>query len=298
MNSLSSDSVRRHGVANFARVVSKLNLLKTKRTIFLQRHLTHLRLAAITAKFELHDGSSSCLDELSDFVELEDEAVLEELGKGGLVDKLGMAGDDEDAGHFTSNGVAAVLDSVVGNLDAVTLNKEASGPRDTEQLLGSFWGEEDYFGGSCLVSDVVGIVDIAAPNTADVTNPLEKLMNSHSRREIGEPKSAVFLWSEMLSAGVSLSVHAVVTSRKFRRVGSAGGELSGEGSRRSLLHYSLHRQEASGRDTNWHLSWKRSRGKLLERRGSRRRYAKDVDSKRLTSSRLRTGRAEKSVLKF
>lgn len=212
MNSLCSDSVRRHSLANFARIVSKLNLLKANRAIFLQRHLAHLRLAAITTKFELHHGSSSCLDELRDFVELEDEAVLEELGEGGFIDKLGAAGDDEDAGHLSRNGVTAILDSVVGNLDAVALNVEALVPRDTEELLGGLWGEEDDFGGSGLVSQVVRIVDVAAPDTADVTNCLEKLMNRHSRREIGKPKSTVLLWSEMLSAGVGLSVHAVVLS--------------------------------------------------------------------------------------
>lgn len=306
MDTLSGDSVRRHGVANLARVVAKLDLLEATRTVLLQGHLSHLGLAAVATKLELHDGASAGSDKLGDLIELEDESVFEELGESGFVDKVGVAGDDEDARHASSNGVAAVLDSVVRNLDAMALDEEAAGPRDAEELLGSLGGEEDNLGGGCRMGLEVGVVDIAAPNTADVADAPEKLESGRSRREVGEPKSAVLLRSEVLSTGVGLRVHTVVTGRELGRAGSVGGEVSRKGSRRSLLHHSLHGQEASSRGVAGHLSRTSSRAssggnmKLVDggNGNSRSREAEDVNSKRLVDRSLGASRAEERSLEL
>lgn len=306
MDTLSGDSVRRHGVANLARVVAKLDLLEATRTVLLQGHLSHLGLAAVATKLEFHDGASASSDELSDLIKLEDESVLEELGESGFVDKVGVAGDDEDARHASSNWVAAVLDSVVGNLDALTLDEEAAGPRDAEELLGSLGGEEDNLGGGCRMGLEVGVVDIAAPNTADVADAPEKLESGRSSREVGEPKSAVLVRSEVLSTGVGLRVHAVVTGRELGRAGSVGGEVSRKGSRRSLLHHSLHGQEASSRGVAGHLSRTSGRAssggnmKLVDggNGNSRSREAEDVNSKRLVDRSLGASRAEERSLEL
>lgn len=212
LDSLRSDPIRRHGIANFTRVVSELNLFKSSGAILFQRHLPHLGLAAIASKLELHHGSSSRFDKLNNFVDLEDEAIFEELGQAGLVDKVSMASDDENARHFPTDGVAAVLDSVVRDFDAVALNVEASGPRQAEELLSGLGSEEDNLGSSSLMGDIVGIIDIAAPDTADVADGRKKLMGSHSRGQVCQPKSAVLFRSEMLSAGIGLGMHTMVSS--------------------------------------------------------------------------------------
>lgn len=261
-----------------------------------------MRLAAVATKFELHDGSSAGSDELGDLVELEDEAVLEELGERGFVDKLGKSCDDEDARHASGDGVTAVLDSVVRDPDAVILDEEASGPRDAEELLGGLGSEEDNLGGCRSMSVEVGVVDIRAPDAADVANAREELVDARSFREIGQPEGAVLIRSEMLGTGIGLGVHAVVARRKCGRAGSVGGDVCREGSRGSLLHHSLHGQEASSWGIGGHLSRTSSRassgGKLAEGGSSRSREAKDVNSKRLADSGFITSRAEERILKL
>lgn len=254
MDTLGGDAVRRHGVANLARIIAKLDLLKAIRTVLLQRHFSHLGLAAVATKLELDDGTSASSDKLGDLIELEDESVFEELEERSFVDELGETGDDEDARHSSSNGVAAVFDSVVRNPDAVILDVETSGPRDAEELLGCLGSEEDNLGGCRVMIVEVGVVDVCAPDTADVANALEKLVDARSRREIGEPESAILIRGEMLGTGICLGVHAVVARRELGRVGSAGGIISREGPRGSPLHHSLHGQEASSRGIGGHLN--------------------------------------------
>lgn len=224
-----------------------------------------------------------------------------------------MTGDDEDAGKPSRSGVAAVFDSVVRDPDTQAFDEEASSPGVAEELLGSLGGEEDNLGGCRLVGVEVGKVNVATPDAADVANAFEKLVDGHAARKIGEPKSAVLLRGEVLSAGVGLRMHSVVARREPGGARSAGGVISRKGSRRSLLHHSLHGQKASSRSIAGHLSrtrswtrsWTRSRTKsrarstrsLLHGGSSSRRDAKDVDAERLVDDRLMTGRAEQRALK-
>lgn len=213
--------------------------------------------------------------------------------------------------------MAAILDSVVRDPDALILNVETSGPRDAEQLLGCLGREEDNLGGCRVMSVEVGVVDVCAPDAADVANALEKLTDARSRREIGEPESAVLVGGEMLGTGVGLSVHAVVARRELGRAGSAGDVIGREGSRGSLLHHSLHGQEASSRGVDGHLSRMNgtssrasnrassrmssranSGGKLVDGGNSRRRQAKNVNSKRSIDSGFDASRAEERALKL
>lgn len=288
LDSLRGNSIRRHGIANLAGIVSKLNLLKASRAILLQGHLAHLRLAAITSKLELHNSPSSSLDQLNHLVDLVYEAVLEELAQASLVDKVGVARDDEAPRHLARDGVAAVLDAVVRDLDAVALDVEPSGPGDAEERLGGLGGEEDDFGGGGLMGHVVGVVDVAAPDAADVADGGEELVGGHAGGQVGEPESAVLLGGEMLGAGVGFGVHAVISSRELGRTEAVAAGFVGEDSGGSLLHYCLHGQEAMrlfmgvdvdiGRD----LDGRRRRDRLSNRVSSGRREAEDVDSKRLS----------------
>jgi hypothetical protein len=317
LDALRGDAIRRHGVAHLARIVAKLDLLKAIGAILLKGHFAHLRLAAVATELELHDGSAAGSDELSNLVQLEDESILEELGEGGLVDKLGETGDDEDARDASSDGVTAVLDAVVRDSDAVILDKEATGPRDAEELLGGLGSEEDDLGGCRGMSVEVGVIDVRAPDAADVANAREKLVNARLLREVGQPESAVLFRSEMIGTGIGLGVHAVVARRKRGRAGSVGEHVRRKGSRGSLLHHSLHGQEASGRGIGGHLSRTSSRasrdsranrasrasrassrGKLADGGSSRDREAKDVNSKRLVDSGFGTSRAEERAVKL
>lgn len=111
--------------------------------------------------------------------------------------------------------MAAVLDAVVRDFDAVALDVEAAGPGDAEERLGGLGGEEDDFRGGGLMGHVVGIVDVAAPDAADVADGSEELVGRHSGGQVGEPKCAVLLGSEMFGAGVGFGVHAVISSREL-----------------------------------------------------------------------------------
>lgn len=199
--------------------------------------------------------------------------------------------------------MAAVLDAVVRDFDAVALDVEAASPGDAEERLGGLGREEDDFGGGGLMGHVVGIVDVAAPDAADVADGGEELVGRHSRGEVGEPESAVLLGGEMLGAGIGFGVHAVISSRELGRTKGVGAGLVGEDSRGSLLHYGLHGQEAMGLfmgidvDNRRNLDGRRRRDRLSDRVSSGRGQTEDIDSKRLSVVDFRrSSRAEQGAL--
>lgn len=217
MNPLRRNLKRRERIAHLTRILAILNLLKPMRTILLQRHHPHLRLAAIAPKAELHNSTTLHRHQHPHPVRLVDEPLREERRQSLLVDEARMARDYQHPRLALRERLLWVFDAVVGDFDGVALDHQGrDGPRGLEEGRSSGRGEEDDFrrGGEMLA--VVGLVDEGAPDAAEVADRAEELGVGDVGRQAGEPEGAVLVGWEVVGGGVGADVFAAVAGGEAR----------------------------------------------------------------------------------
>lgn len=187
-----------HGLAlaDLTWIFPVIDLLESRWAILFQSHHTHLRLAAIASEAELHDRTSGHIPQRSNPVGLEDEPRPEEHKQGILIDEAGVTDHDENTGLALRVRLLRVLDPVVRDLDVVPVDHEraGTGPTRLHERGGGLGRKEDDLGRSGDMLPLVGLVDVRAPNTAEVADRPEQLRVGDVRRQVCQPKSTVLLW--------------------------------------------------------------------------------------------------------
>lgn len=166
-----------------------------------ERHLGRLSLAPEAAEAVLDDGVGVVALEAiavgDDAVDLELELGAEVLGKGGLVDKVGVAADEQHARGRPGVLLLGRLDAIPHDAHTEAIDSEASLLAGFEESLGSDELEEDDLGGAAVVLSVrLRCVDVSRVDAAGGTHAMnggDETMGCEGRGQVDQEKGAVEL---------------------------------------------------------------------------------------------------------